>query len=433
MEGWPNVNATGGTARGEGRGVQYSEPGWSGNQSLSPFSANVSWEPGAAGRTPPLEDPSVPFHVYYEQLLAHPDMRMRDELLRYMTPVLVVFGNFSNLLAFVLLRRRNLRKHSACIYMSAYALANVLVLNLILGIVWMCFILQVPYIGAITDWGCRLWTFVSNVIIYCGIWFVVALSADRFIYLCYSHKAKTYCTVFAAKSISIVVLIMLVVVSIHAMWTFELHAQGCFVSSDQDDLHSKIWPLWSATVYSYLPLTLLLLLNIMLSISLCLKRHTQRRSQTGSTGDDFTVTTLVISFAFFLLTVPATVINIVDIYFPSNSLSLNLIAQLELGKTITEILSSANQTLLGLILLLFSPAFRQELFGIAHTIHLKRRPKVYEMGNLTNAERPPAPPPITDTTPTPAPATNGRAAEPVTSSRNHIEYEACNSCDITSV
>ena len=434
MEAWSGANATSGTGPRVGGGgdagqrTMYAEFSGSGNHSnLSSQAVNISSNatPGDGGNT------LLQFYLY-EQLLAHPDIRMRDELLRYVTPALVIFGNFTNFLAFIILRRKNMRQHSVCFYMAAYALANILVLNLILGIAWLCFVLEKPYIGAISDWGCRLWTFLSNVIIYCGIWFVVVLTIDRFIYLCYAHKAITYCTVFAAKAITLMVLIGLVVVSIHAMWTFELQPQGCFVSYAQDDLHIKIWPLWSATVYSYLPLTLLLFINVVLSVSLCLKRHRQRRSQSIAGTDDFAITTLVISSAFFLLTVPATVINVVDIYFPMSWLSLDLIAEIELTKKITEILSSANQTLLGVILLIFSKAFREELFSIAHSLRLKRRPKVYEMGNVANvgnAERGGA---AASTTANGASA-NGRTADATTSSRSHIEYEVCNSSDITTV
>jgi hypothetical protein len=388
------------------------------------------WADRLNGSLPYLYDDSdaasILAAVYYE-LQQHPLFIMRDELLKYITPVLVVFGNFSNLLALIVLRRKSLRQHSVCFYMAAYAFANLLVLNLILGIVWLCYVLELPYVAALADWSCRLWTFVSNVIIYCGIWFVVVLTIDRFIYLCYAHKANTYCTVFAAKAITTMVVIGLVVVSIHAMWTFELQPQGCFVSSEQEDLHTKIWPLWSATVYSYLPLTLLLFINIVLSVSLCLKRHRERRAQTPSGSgvtDDFAISTLVISSAFFLLTMPATVVNVVDIYFPSSWLHVDLIAEIELTKRITEILSSTNQTLLGVILLIFSRAFRQELYAMFHGLRFKRGPnKVYEMEGVQGADC------AHSATATATSSTNGNTS----TSRNHIEYEACNSCDVTTV
>nr|KAG5712729.1 hypothetical protein BaRGS_029784 [Batillaria attramentaria] len=371
MEEWPSSVMTA-TPPGPD-GIYYMDGGPEDNQSWS-SDGNIS-------------NPAATLQKLYEDLLAHPNIRMRDELLRYLTPVLIVFGNFSNLLALIVLRRKNLRQQSVCFYMAAYAVANILVLDLILGIQWFCFVLEKTYIAMLTDSLCRLWTFATNVIIYCGIWFVVMMSIDRFIYLCYAHKATSYCTVFAAKAIVVIVMIGLIVVSIHAMWIFELQPQGCFVSYEQQDLHTMIWPWWSATIYSYLPLALLFLINITLSVSLCLKRHRQRRSQQVGEGDDFAITTLVISSCFWLLTVPATAINVIDIHYPSAWLSIDLIAEIELTKKITEILSHVNQTLLGVILMIFSRAFRQEVFSLVQAVRFKRRPKVYEMGNMNEDSR----------------------------------------------
>ncbi|XP_070178020.1 C-C chemokine receptor type 5-like [Littorina saxatilis] len=448
MEAWREVNVTGGSAHlvvpGGGEQSVYRLADWTDSQSnLSLHADNISATcnqcslgGGSAssvnGTGGGVEDGGLQFLAYYEQLLSHPNIKMRDDLMRYLTPILVVFGNFSNLLAFVVLRRNKLRQHSVCFYMAAYAIANVLVLNLILGIMWLCFVLERVYISNITDWGCRLWTFVRNVITYSGIWFVVVLSVDRFVYLCYAHQAKTYCKLFAAKAITLVIVIMLIVVSIHAMWTYELQPQGCFISAGQDDLHIKTWPLWSATLYSYLPLTLLLFINIMLSASLCLRRHRQRRAQSIGGADDFALTTLVLSSAVFLLTVPATVINMVDIYFPSSMLSLSLIAEIELAKKIMEILSATNQTLLGVVLLVFSRSFRQELYAMVTAFRLKRRPKVYEMGTVGGAS-PGTSDRDTGTAGTSANNgldTNGRSSSACVSSRNHIEYEVCNSSDM---
>lgn len=417
MEVWPRdaiATALSTLARDSyyGEGQQHDNHSWTDNEaSESGVDVSSSNESGTG-------DNSVQVN-FYEQLLAHPDIRMRDDLLRYVTPVLIVFGNFSNLLALIVLRRKNLRPHSVCFYMTAYAVANILVLELIMGITWLCFVLEKTYIGSITDWSCRLWTFISNVIIYCGIWFVVVLTIDRFIYLCQPRKAASYCTVFTAKFIVLTVLVGLLVISIHAMWTFDLQPQGCFVSSEQQDLHTLIWPWWSASIYSYLPLAMLFFINIVLSVSLCLKRHRQRRSQQVEGADDFAITTLVISSSFFLLTVPATIINIIDIHFPSSMLSIDLIAGIELTKKVTEILSSINHTLLGVILMIFSRAFRQEVFSMAHSLHFKRRPRVYEMCNVS----------ANDGSNNDTGDGNGH----VLNNSSRIEYELCNSSGVTSV
>ena len=308
---------------------------------------------------------------------------MRDQLLRYVTPSLVVLGNLSNVCALLVLRRKVLRQQSVSVYLTAYAIANILLMDVVLGPAWFCYVLEKPYIGTVTDWGCRLWTFISNVVLYCGIWFIVGLISDRFIHLCYSQKAASYCTVFSAKTITLVILIALVVVSIHAMWTFELQPQGCFVSIGQDDWHVKTWPLWSATFYSYLPLTILFFLNIALVVSVWVKRH--KRTTTGNT-DDFIIPTLILTSTFFLLTTPATAANLVDVYFPMSRLSTDIIAKIELTKSITEIFNIVNQVLLSPILFLFSRTFRRDMTNICRTLGGKCRTKTTNSKNSVSSQ-----------------------------------------------
>ncbi|XP_046570789.1 probable G-protein coupled receptor 139 [Haliotis rubra] len=331
-------------------------------------------------------------------LLSEPDFRMSEQLHRYLTPVLIIIGNFSNLLALLVLRRKNLRQHSACFYMSAYAIANLLVLNLVSGVAWLCYILQKPYIATLSDWGCGLWTFMANVMIYSGIWFVVAMTIDRYVLLCYPNKALTMCTVFTAKVSSVFIMIGLVVISVHAMWTYQLQEHGCFIPYHMKDLHILIWPWMSATFYSYLPLLLLFHLNICLMVSLCLKRHRLRPTIQADGGDDFIVITLIISMSFFALAVPATIINLIDIHAPSSWLNAKLIAQIELTKKVTGILSAANQAVLGYLLLICSKTFRTEFARFFTDLTIKRRPKVYEMRNMSGNDD---------------------------SSRIHVEYEIC--------
>ncbi|XP_005089826.1 uncharacterized protein LOC101845814 [Aplysia californica] len=360
---------------------------------------------------------------FYEQLIDHSAFKMRDELFRYASPVVIVLGNISNLMALFVLQRKKLRRSSVCFYLSAYAVANLCVLDFLLAVAWVCFVFQKPYVTFLADWTCRLWMFLTNVMTFSGIWFVVVMNIDRLIYLTSKTKAKSYCTAFAAKTIVIFVVIGLVVVSIHAMWTYALQPQGCFVSYQQQDLHTIIWPWWSAAVYSYIPLSLLLILNIAQAIAICLRwcqcvpfvecfpckmctpinsctQYTPCarcvRSQpnspdsSGTTPDDFVVTVMVVSLSFFLLTIPATVINILDIHLPSSALTVDLIARIELTKKITELLSTLNRTVLGYLLLACSKDFRHEFVAFLRLIccclRSRRIFKVFEMRNMSNSE-----------------------------------------------
>lgn len=330
--------------------------------------------------------------LFYEQLINHSDIKMRDDISRFMTPVIIVLGNVSNLLALFVLRRKKLRRNSVCFYMCAYAVANLFVLNFMLGIAWICYAFNTRYVAILTDWSCRLWTFLTNVITYCGIWFVVAMNIDRLLYTTTRSASQSQCTVFSAKAAVTAIMTGLVVVSIHAMWTYELQPHGCYIPFEQEDVHIIIWPWWSATVYTYLPLFLIFALNIAHAVALCVSYHRRPHTppQTDNNRDSFVVTVIVVSVSFFLLTVPATVTNILDIHMPSSWLNVDLVARMELTKKINEVLSSLNQVLFGVQLLVCSREFRREFVALFRLIFCciasKRKFKVFEMRQTSNSE-----------------------------------------------
>ena len=140
----------------------------------------------------------------------------------YGYPALIVIGNVSNILAFFVLQRNKFRKSSVSFFLRAYAIANLCQLDIILTVEWFCNILKTTSVQNRTDLMCRLWSFITNVTSYSGIWFLVMMVLDRLIFITSKTRAKSYCTTFAAKTICIFVLVGLVVVSIHAMWTFDL-------------------------------------------------------------------------------------------------------------------------------------------------------------------------------------------------------------------
>lgn len=276
--------------------------------------------------------------------------------------------------------------------MCAYAVANLLTLNLMLGIGWFCFAFNKIYVSNLTDWSCRLWSFLTNVITYSGIWFVVAMNIDRLLFTLSRSSAQGHCSVFSAKAAVTAIVIGLVVVSIHAMWTFELQPHGCYVPFQQGDIHILIWPWWSATVYTYLPLFLIISINLVHIVALLLKYFQEIHSspQVDANKDTFVVTVIVVSMSFFLLAVPATVTNILDIHMPSSWLSVDLVARMELTKKITEILSSLNQVVFGAQLLLCSQEFRRESVALMRVIFCcvasKRNIKMFEMRQPSNSE-----------------------------------------------
>ena len=150
---------------------------------------------------------------------------------------------------------------SVFFFLQIYAVTNTLVLYVGCGVDWFSHITETTYIANFSDWLCRVWQFIYNVIIYAAGWIVVSMSIDRFIIVWHPRQAPYMCTVFMAKLVTIIILIGLVVVSIHAMWTYELTSHGCNIDPMQQDFpdhslavdisHSVL--LHTARAHIYLP------------------------------------------------------------------------------------------------------------------------------------------------------------------------------------
>ena len=308
----------------------------------------------------------------------------------YIHPVVIALGNISNIMAVVVLRRDRFSQSSVSFYLAAYAVCNLCILNIIDAIDWYCLVFQKPKFTQFADWTCRLWSFLTYVILYTGIWFLVAMDIDRLTFLTSPRKAKSYCTTFAAKTIAVFIAIGVVVVSVHAMWTFELYEQGCYVRGPVD-LHTIIWPWMCVVVCLYIPQALLCVITVLQAVRICQKRgkcvscserlpccstrrltfpRRDRKSTAASTSagnnpqltsDDFVVTSMVISALFFFMTVPKTVLNLVNVYAPRSMISQ---ARMEMLEFQTEMLSTVNQALPGFVLLACCRDFRLELFAL---------------------------------------------------------------------
>ena len=77
-------------------------------------------------------------------------------------------------------------------------------------------------------------------------------------------------------------------------------------------------------------------------------------------SDDFVVTSIVVSFLFFLLTLPPTVLNIWDIHLQASDRSLQVEQFIQSAKQMGQVTMMLNCTLIGFLLLLFSGEFRRE-------------------------------------------------------------------------
>lgn len=237
-------------------------------------------------------------------------------LKQVMQPVMVAVGTAGNILTYAVLRRSSFRQQSVCFYLRVYVIMCTFILALDLGCEWLFNILELVAIKNMSEWSCRIWQFVYNVVLYSVNWLIVAVSIDRYIVTWHPSKSKRICTVFIGKVAVLAICIGLVVVSVHALWTYELVAfeelgitkTDCSVG--ESDLHTRIWAWLSTSMYKFIPLAVLFIFNIMILLGLCIKReHACRPFMRAHNLHSMTSSCVAMTLTFFVTVAPVTVIE----------------------------------------------------------------------------------------------------------------------------
>lgn len=298
----------------------------------------------------------------------------------YLPPVLIVLGTVGNCLTIFVMRRKNLCQCSISFYITAFACCSLVMLYLFLGTEWISKIFNQKSVDEKADWLCPVWQFISRVISYSGIWFVVAMMIDRYIVIWHPKQFSTLCTLFMAKFVAIIIFVGLVVISIHAMWTFELMDNGCYTYHPENDVHSVIWTWVAASFYSYIPLALIFIFNVLIFTGICLKRPFKSHQTQDHHSLLFTYTTLATSMFYFLLVMPATIINIVEhTYPPSWQQDKELVTQLAKANLTAHYMAWLNMTIIFFMCFFFSRTFRVELWDMLCSLCCRHRRRIYEL------------------------------------------------------
>ena len=201
--------------------------------------------------------------------------------------------------------------------MKQFTIVNTLIIYC--GIEWVAHIMDKPPLTHTVDWLCKVFQFLFSMILYSSNWLVVLMLIDRIIFVCWPLHAPTFCTVFMAKLLTIFVYIGLLTVSIHALWTYELNDYGCTTDPTQRDFQTVVWPWLAATLNTYLPLMLILILLVLLSLGVaadCSSRQVQ--PVPGSlAANRFICLTTSVSLTFLLLSLPMVIVNVIQYSNPS--------------------------------------------------------------------------------------------------------------------
>lgn len=296
----------------------------------------------------------------------------------YLTPIVYLFGLTGNILT-MLVVAKDKSPTSTGVYMGVLAAADLVVL-LTNGSMWVCF--QTVGLDLLDlHWStCSILYFVMLFALHLSVNTLAAMTGERYVIVRFPLQAKDLCTRNKAKIT--VAIVGIIVIGLNAP---NLFLRMLVQDSDGNIIcitetvtlhdgtiiphafwHLKVFPWIDAMLYSFIPLIVIFILNVLIVHQLKVMRKTREemgQHQNNDQDKQITRMLLVVSFSFLILTTPMAVILIAGKYIevPTGSVEE---AILNLLRTVSYLLQSLNHSINFFLYTVSANKFRQQFLSL---------------------------------------------------------------------
>ncbi|KAL8580425.1 hypothetical protein ACOMHN_054339 [Nucella lapillus] len=287
-------------------------------------------------------------------------------------PVLLVLGCFGNVMTIVVMRGMRASESTAClsVYFTALAVSDLFVICNTMAVHWLKMAFNIP-LTYFHDISCSGAIFVTHVTFLTSAWFLVVLTCQRLIAVLLPHRVGVLCTVRTGQIITAIIVIIACVLNVHFFFHYHVDTEHQSCGSNNYQL---------VNLFSFLDLFLASLIPFMILIvgnSVLIYRAMQSMQMFGkSTGTgetqttsrsakvtSMTVTLILTSAAFLLLSMPICIVNIyfeITGFFGDKTVDEGLRQKLFLTHTVCILLGISNSAINFYIYILSGSRFRQE-------------------------------------------------------------------------
>ena len=189
-------------------------------------------------------------------------------------PFFIVIGTICNVLTFMVMRRKKMRHQSTYFYMAILAVLDQLVL--IFGCLnyWMYVTFNINLL-AYSHVLCKSVSFLYYSMLHMSVWMVVVMTIERFIAVALPLQASRLCTVRRAKKVTLMLLFTIGCINLHFVFTHKVsvmllpgkedkYEYECAPIDVYQDFLAQVWPWIDACFYSFIPMLLLVIFNLLI-------------------------------------------------------------------------------------------------------------------------------------------------------------------------
>ena len=247
------------------------------------------------------------YQAFEEFWTTSPEYSVYWAMKTFVPPFLVLFGCCGNGIVIVALRQHCIRSSSIGYYLTLLISCYIMLLVSTCGLEWISYISKTALLTNSADSMCRVCKFVYSVMNHSPYWIIALMLTDRTLHVCFPEYSSTFCTVFAAKLLSLFVAIGLWTINIHMMWIYELSEFGCSIDPYQRDFYTTVWPWIAAGVNCYFPLLVIHILLFTITIS-----YFVTCKENAATNHTFVPVVIFTSLIFVSMNNPSVILNLIQ-------------------------------------------------------------------------------------------------------------------------
>ena len=241
------------------------------------------------------------------------------------TTLIILFGTFGNVMTVIILRRLRSGWSAMNVYLTALALSDTAMLYSGTLPMWARKVLDYDvYASHVVV--CKLGMCIMTTTATLSAWLLVALTAQRAASVVWPHRVNVICTRHKSVVTIVVITAACSLLQTHTLYGFDLvkftnvTTERCtFGSADYQKFWVSVWVMVSLLFYSLLPSMCLVVGNAVLGWKLTVaikearakfsSRREDRKDSREKKASSVTVTIIIVSGAFVLITVPLTTYN----------------------------------------------------------------------------------------------------------------------------
>ena len=202
----------------------------------------------------------------------HPVTSLKVRVFRILLPMLIFIGITGNIVSFLVLSRARMRRTPTCLYLAALAILDTLVL--LTGALRQAVLVLTPTrldMAALSNANCKfmVWMFYTGT--QAAAWIIVAMAIDRFVTVSNPLRMRRLPVTAITRGVICFIVSLFSITNIHFLVTGEVIVVSrrneplqmyCFTPNpDMQAFYIHVYPWLDASLYSYAPLTLLLIFN----------------------------------------------------------------------------------------------------------------------------------------------------------------------------